>query len=410
MKPSKQTRVMVPLGIGLALSLFGDATLYTVLPQADIAAKAGVSLAVVGALLGINRFVRIFFNGPVGMLLDRLPRRKIMLVSMALGGVSTLLFAIGSGALILMIARVIWGAAWSGIWVGCGTIALDISNEDDRGRINGQLQMAFFIGVAVSSLCGGILTDVFGYRGGLWVSASLSFFAFVLWFFCLPETRITKLIPLSKNGQTERQSNNANFPWRKVSLAGLPMFMMRMIFTGIVASTAILWLEQFLDVLQNDFSLAVPLATLTGAFAAIRVVVSVFSAPVTGWISDRLDRRWGVVAGISLVGAVGMFMMGRPVFIPALVGGLLAAIPGGGIPALVPAYIGDVVGDDHRSRALGVLYTFGDLGGAFGPSLAFAILGQANLSVLYSICAILFGITALFSAGFARFERKVRAA
>ena len=42
---------MAPIGIGLALSLIGDTTLYTVLPNPEIAAQAGLSLAVVGVIL-----------------------------------------------------------------------------------------------------------------------------------------------------------------------------------------------------------------------------------------------------------------------------------------------------------------------------------------------------------------------
>ena len=55
-------RVLVPLGVGIALSLLGDSTLYTVLPKPEIANQAGVTLALVGVLLGVNRIVRLGFN------------------------------------------------------------------------------------------------------------------------------------------------------------------------------------------------------------------------------------------------------------------------------------------------------------------------------------------------------------
>ena len=69
-------QVLVPVGIGLTFSLFGDATLYTVLPDAGIAAQAGVSLGMVGVLLGLNRLARVVFNGPAGILYDRCPAAK----------------------------------------------------------------------------------------------------------------------------------------------------------------------------------------------------------------------------------------------------------------------------------------------------------------------------------------------
>jgi hypothetical protein len=77
-------RVLVPFGIGLALSLLGDQTLYTVLPNPNIPAQAGVSVAMVGVLLGLNRLTRIITNGPAGMLYDRLPRRGLMIAAVVI--------------------------------------------------------------------------------------------------------------------------------------------------------------------------------------------------------------------------------------------------------------------------------------------------------------------------------------
>ena len=45
------------LGIGSAISLLGDATLYTVLPHPDISAQLGITLSMVGLLLGANRAI-----------------------------------------------------------------------------------------------------------------------------------------------------------------------------------------------------------------------------------------------------------------------------------------------------------------------------------------------------------------
>ena len=59
---NRPNTILTPLGIGLALSLLGDATLYAVLPSPEIARQAGLTLAMVGFLLGINRLVILIFN------------------------------------------------------------------------------------------------------------------------------------------------------------------------------------------------------------------------------------------------------------------------------------------------------------------------------------------------------------
>jgi hypothetical protein len=63
------------LGIGTAISLLGDATLYTVLPHPNISSLLGITLSMVGLLLGANRAIRLVLNGPVGILYDHMPRR-----------------------------------------------------------------------------------------------------------------------------------------------------------------------------------------------------------------------------------------------------------------------------------------------------------------------------------------------
>jgi hypothetical protein len=62
------SRVLVPLGLSVCLSLFGDLTLYAVLAtQPDV---VGLSLGTVGVILGVNRLIRIPGNPLAGVLLD----------------------------------------------------------------------------------------------------------------------------------------------------------------------------------------------------------------------------------------------------------------------------------------------------------------------------------------------------
>ncbi len=56
---SRPGRVLALLGLGTAISLLGDSTLYIVLPRPQIAAEVGITLAAVGLLLGTNRLRRV---------------------------------------------------------------------------------------------------------------------------------------------------------------------------------------------------------------------------------------------------------------------------------------------------------------------------------------------------------------
>jgi len=76
-------RVLFPLGLGTALSLMGDAALYTVLPTH--AAEAGIALIQVGIILSANRVVRLFLNAPMGLAYDRSRRRRLFISALFVG-------------------------------------------------------------------------------------------------------------------------------------------------------------------------------------------------------------------------------------------------------------------------------------------------------------------------------------
>ena len=123
----KPQRTVTLLGIGTAISLLGDATLYTVLPHPNIAAQVGVSLAMVGVLLGANRAVRLLLNGPVGLVYDRLPRRPLLIAALTIGSISSMIYALGRGFWPIFTGRIMWGMAWSLLWIGGNAVVLEIS-------------------------------------------------------------------------------------------------------------------------------------------------------------------------------------------------------------------------------------------------------------------------------------------
>lgn len=385
------------MGIGIALSLLSDATLYTVLPNPRIAAQVGVSIGMVGMLLGVNRLTRIVFNGPAGILYDRLPRRPVMLMAISLGAISSLIYALGTGPELLLIGRILWGIAWSGIWIGSNTIALDISDDQNRGRINGQLQMWFYLGVASSSLAGGLFTDLFGFRGGLWISAGLNVFAAIMWVVLLPETRPMGKPQSKKLDDEVEVKSNIRIPWKIALSAAVPMFAHRFIIPGVIASTTILWLSQFVSEGAQILGVVIPLATLTGAFVAFRVLFSIISAPVIGTLSDRLGRRWAVLAGVLIIATGGMWLMSIPALSLSIGGALLASVAAGSIPLLVPALIGDQIDDAIHSRSLSIVFTIGDLGSALGPWIGLGLIPILGLGNVYQLCAVLYGVVGMFS-------------
>ena len=376
-------RVLFALGLGTALSLMGDGTLYTVLPTHT--AEAGIALSSVGIILGVNRAVRLFLNGPAGLAYDRWPRRWLFVPALFIGSLSTAVYAATRGFWPMLVGRLLWGLAWSGIWVGGATVILDVTTAQDRGRWTGLYQTWFFLGAALSALAGGLLTDWLGYGATMWLGAAVTALGGVMALILLPETLGARPDPDDPPVEEIRPRLHANRGlWVAASLQGINRF----VIAGVFAATMGLLVQDWL----SSTSLTLGVATLTGLLMAGRTLLSVVAAPLAGAASDRLGSRWGMAAWGLAIGVVSMALVawGEPVAI--LAGVSLGAVAGGSVQALVTALTGDLVSQAQRGRAIGLLHTAGDLGSAIGPLAAYALMPWIGLGGVYLLCAGLFAV------------------
>jgi MFS family permease len=381
-KETSPRRVLTILGLGTAVSLLGDSTLYTVLPDPVFALQAAIPVAQVGILLGANRLARIFFNAPVGSLVDRFPRRPLMIGALTLGAISTLMYAIGHGFWVMLAGRVLWGAAWSGLWIGGQAIVLDLADREHRGRLSGRYQTWFFLGIGLSAFLGGLFTDILGYRGGLLLSFGITSAAAIAWLFLLPET--------APNQSETRYAEKGRVRWRVALLSSLPIFTVRFIFAGIISATTILWLSTFAGEGIDVRGFFIPIATLTGILVALRTAFGMMGAPIAGFLSDSMDgRRWTIIAASLMLAASGLWLMGSSLLALALVGVLISAVAASSVQALITAYVGDSTPATMQGRTLSVIFTFGDLGSALGPPIAFLLMASYPLAAIFRLCAIL---------------------
>jgi MFS family permease len=170
-------RSLVLVSIVVALSLLGDQLLYAVLPVMH--AAMGIPVTAVGLILSANRLVRLVTNSLSGYMIDRFGRRWPFIGSLLLGGVTTIAYGVLSGVWTFLIARLLWGTAWSFLRIEGLITALDVATDDNRGRMMGIFQSISRLGGATAMLAGGILTDTIGFRftfillhqpaNGIWV-------------------------------------------------------------------------------------------------------------------------------------------------------------------------------------------------------------------------------------------------
>ena len=399
MKSKKSSRFTLNLlGIGTAISLLGEATLYTVLPHPDISAQLGITLSMVGLLLGANRAVRLVLNGPVGILYDRVPRRGLLIAALSLGAGSSIFYAVGNGFWSLLMGRIFWGLAWSLLWVGGNSVVLDVSTEENRGHNSGIYQMWFFIGVATSSFLGAMLTDMFGFRNGQWVSVVVIAATALAWFLFLPETRISETTAKDTNNETDISATR-KLPWKVIAASSFTIFVSRFLAWGVLAATAILWLSEIFGDGMQIAALFIPIATLTGLYTALSNLTSIGITPLAGSVSDRIGRRWPVIGVAMILGGLGLWLMSGEIRNLALIGAFLVPLASSSTETLLPAIAGDRVPKNLRSRALGLINTAGDLGATIGPFAALGALnmGWFSLGGIYRIGGMIIGVVAVLA-------------
>lgn len=392
---SKQWQVLLPLGVGIVLSLAGDLTLYAVLPA--YAATRAFDLAAVGVLLSANRLVRLGSNPLVGLLLSGAPRRGFVLAGLGLGAFSTLLYLLpGSG--LFLAGRLLWGISWSLIYIGSYCMVLDITAAQERGKGSGVLQGFYFTGLAVNPLLGGLLSDRLGFNNALAVCAALSAAGAAFSLLFLPETMAGGAgVKLRAGEAYEKLLAGLGRAWFAArELARLPNFAANFLYLaihfvndGILLSTLSLYLSQQYGGAVPLGRLVVPVATAGGALLALRSGISAAAAPLAGRLSDRQRSRWrGIIFGVALA-VGGIFLIALLASPLALLGGVvLVSVGNAVILTVIPALVKEANPTRDSGSIIGLLANSADLGMALAPLAAYTLVETISLQAIYLLAGI----------------------
>lgn len=406
------SRTLWLIGLGVAVSLLGDVSLYVVLPTHT--RQAGIALSDVGLMLSANRLIRIFLNSPYGVLVERIPRRRMMVPSLLVGGLSSLLYTV-PGFWPLLTGRLLWGTAWAGIWLGGSTAVLDISTDENRGRFIGRYQMWYFIGGGGSALLGGVLTDWLGYVAAFRVCAAVTLGMALAWWLFLPETRPQpSALPSNPDSAgPERQPSPSNpeirvrpLRWIPLGTAVLLLGLNWLIFLGIIGATLPLLLEERIGETVVIIGLLIPLASFTGILSAAMQIISLLTSPLAGWLSDMGGNRWRLVVFALVVGVAALAATATGSGIVVVAAIMTSAVATSVLQTQVMTLTGDYTDRNRRGRVLGVLNTVGDLGSAAGPLLAYALIPLIDLSGVFWAAAIVLALAFPWTLWVARRETR----
>lgn len=391
-------RLLLPLGAAVILSLTGDQTMYASLATQTEVVR--ISITAVGVMLGVNRLVRIPGNPLGGWLVDRFGRRRPFIAGVLLGAVSTALCGLAVGFWPLLLARALWGIAWTLINVTAMTMVMDITTPADRGRTAGLYQISVLMGLSIMAVGSGALVDTLGFRQTLFLGAGVTGVGLLIALLALPETApALRRFPPEPVGR---------WSWRRVR-DGLrrqitPPILISIILyaltnlagNGVVMSTVGLLLRlRYGEVVPlGDRAIGVP--TLAGLLLGIGPIMGIIAGPLAGWLSDRAGQRWRVMRWGLALGILGFALLSLDGAVAVIAAGVMvAAFADGILTPTTMAQTGDLSRRERQGVLMGLYAAGGDLGSAAGPFLAYALAYLLELKWVYVLCMVLYFLALL---------------
>ncbi|MFL6247148.1 MAG: MFS transporter [Thermoanaerobaculia bacterium] len=357
------SRPTVLASIVLALALLGDSLLYAVLPLH--ATTFGVSLAWVGVLLSANRIVRLFAY-PLLPRVAATGLRRFTITAAAAGTLSTLVFAFGRGASVLLASRLAWGIVFGAL--SLSTLAYATERSESAGKHVGLSLSVRELGPLFALTCGTAGVVALGVRASLAVLGVMSF-AGVFVAMLLPDP-----------GMPGAEKPASVMPRRRT--VQWLSFVSGFVTDGIFPATIGLLLARSTGLGAAVFG--------TGLLLALKRLAIVVLAPIGGHAADRYGAGVVTAAGFAIA-AVGATAIG---FDQAIAGAVLlscgAAVTTTTIPAAAAA--------GRREERVGAIALNGmtrDAGAALGPLVALALFHAAGAAGTYGMTALLLSACSL---------------
>jgi DHA1 family multidrug resistance protein-like MFS transporter len=352
---------------------------------------------VIGLVAAISPLAGILFSFPVGMLSDRVGRKRLLLIAAAVFLIAPLLYILVANPFWLIPIRFFHGIA-TAILGPVASAAIMSAYPESKGEKLGVYSSATLMGRTLAPLLGGALISWFTFFGGMANFRAVYAAAFLL---CIPVLVLTLRLAPDASGEgiarvTARDMLRSLGAFiRNGRLLGTSLVEMATYFAYGVMET---YLPIFLS------GQGVP-AWQIGLIFSAQVLSIALTKPLFGRLADRVDRRVQVLAGIVLIGA---FVAAVPLFhgaIPVAAVGILFGLAVSVSTVATSTYVADVVARENIGASLGALSSIMDVGHSAGPFVAGVTIAATAISggfllagAVCAACAILFATTVFRSA------------
>ena len=351
--------------------------------------ERGSSYALVGIIVGANLVAQFIGQYPAGRLSDRFGRAPLMIGGLVVASLAIAAFALPLSIGWLIALRFIQGLGAAAFRPGSRAVVADLVPEGERGIAYGWLAGADMAGLIVGPALGGVLA-VFG-RATVFEATGLALLLAAL------------VVALALGRQRD---------WITIEPTSGPLILGDRLRAGAAAVRGLVMLSMGIGFLYGVYNVVWSLFMKSigatdwevGLSFSLFALPLVLTAPLAGWASDRLDRRWlsaGSTASTALIAPIYPLLHS----VPAVIGvGVLEATTTAFAEPAINAFLMSAVAPDQRGRAAGTVGTAETAAKAVGALVGGGLFGLGVwvpfvVSSVAGLALILLGLPSLRAAG-----------
>jgi MFS family permease len=347
---------------------------------------------VIGTIAAISPLAGIVFSFPVGLLADRLGKKRLLVVAAFVFLLAPLCYLLVANPWWLIPIRFFHGIATAILGPVSAAIILG-EYKENKGRMLGIYSSATLVGRTLAPILGGAVISLFAALSGGWNFRLVYVAAFLL---ALPVFVLSFLMPSDRSPESGV---------KKVTLRDFGSSLAAFATNGKLLGTALVEMATYFT--YGAFETYLPLYLQgkglppyqIGFIFSLQVLAIALTKPFFGSLSDRIDRRVQILVGILVLGGSFALILVVSGIAAATAIGIVFGVGLSFSTVATSTYVSDVTARESLGASMGALSSIMDIGQSAGPFAIGAVIQASTMTLGFLvdfgvclICAAIFAI------------------
>ena len=340
-----------------------------------------------GLISAFSPLAGILFSFPIGILSDKIGRKRLLVISGIIFLISPLLYLFISNPYWLIPLRFFHGAA-TAILGPVASVMIIQAYSKNKGEKLGIYSSSTLIGRTMAPLLGGFIISYFAIAGGLLNYKYVYVAAFIL---AIPVFILILFLKENKHNKSKVYLGDFYIDLKY-------FFTNKRLFSTALVEMATYFaygaFETYLPVYLSQKGIP---AYEIGIIFSVQILSIALSKPLFGKLADKIDKRIQIIFGIICLGiAIGIIGFFTSI-ISAIILGIIFGLGLSFSTIATSTYIAEVTKKDKLGASLGGLSSIMDIGQSIGPFITGIIITSFSFkfgflaSLIVAIaCAIIF--------------------